>query len=443
MPGVLIATIGDRDPESKSAPMGPLLCAITLRPDRAVLIHTARSHVDYPANARATADRIRQSVPGCDAKCVLLEIDNPSKTSLLLERMPGILPRDLSERDEIHVCGTSGTPQMGLVLHLLAEARWGVKCVRHWQVLDPTRLPPGADRLTTLPLDRIWHHHDLQEALELLRQCRVAEALARLEPIAGPTKETGRVLDCARLVCRTLLLADAYQRQAITRLNDELQKNASQAVRSVAPRTSSLAEWYLKLARSGDRKLWAGELYARAARIAEADNVAQALVALATASEVAVAAYLKTHRGFDPESISPDALGKASAIWPDLKDRVRDGSQVDGQPSVHARATPGTETARPPRLEGWRNLYELLCKFENREADARLTAVANTRNGIVHAGTSEPSDSETLRRGLEAAAELQTSFGWPDPRTLPGHPHSVAAVAQELAKRAHIALDDL
>ncbi len=248
------------------------------------------------------------------------------------------------------------------------------------------------------------------------------------------------MLDCARLVCRTLLLADAYQRQAITRLNDDLQRNASRTVRRVTPRTASVAEWYLALSRSIDRRVWAGELCARAARIAEAGNVAQALVALATASEVAVAAYLKGQRDFDPDGISPDALGSAIAVWPDLRARVRYASPEEGQPAAHDRSTSGAETARPPRLEGWRNLYELLCKFEKREADARLTAVANTRNGIVHAGTSEPGDSEILRHGLEAAAELQTSLGWHDPRTLPGHPHSVAAVAQELAERANIAL---
>jgi hypothetical protein len=79
--GILLATVGGRDPAFDGEPTGPLRAALALRPAVVVLVRTDGT----AQNARTTQARIESDLPGTGLRLHRLDGD-PSDRRGLLER---------------------------------------------------------------------------------------------------------------------------------------------------------------------------------------------------------------------------------------------------------------------------------------------------------------------------------------------------------------------
>jgi hypothetical protein len=135
--GLLIATIGARDPSTDSGPTGPLRAALELRPDGVLLVYLA----DVRANAEATLTAIRDAAPATAVEMIEVPASDPVDTGALIQAVDRALVRYLrGAQGEIALCATSGTPQFSLAATLVVLAR--APSAVHLQALDPSRAAP-------------------------------------------------------------------------------------------------------------------------------------------------------------------------------------------------------------------------------------------------------------------------------------------------------------
>jgi hypothetical protein len=176
--GILLATVGGRDPAFDGEPTGPLRAALTLRPVVVVLVHTDGT----AQNARTTQARIESDLPGTGLQLHRLDGD-PSDRRGLLEQCHELVENLRAEGGirtgwTVHVCATSGTPQMGDALGVAVAARY--PGARHWQALNPKEAAAGTPLLREDRRDAVWILAQVADGLRLLRSGHPEEALGAM-----------------------------------------------------------------------------------------------------------------------------------------------------------------------------------------------------------------------------------------------------------------------
>lgn len=434
----LLATVGERDPETEEGPTGPLRAAQKVQPTRAVLIHT-RDAV-FSDRARATVSRMERDVHGIHVQLVEMREPDPTWIAPLLNEVQRVLMSlrvDLG--DEVHVCATSGTPQMGLALTLVADARF--PAARHWQALNPGKA--RGDLLRAFEPDAVRHHPEMVAAFHALATCRVRDARDRFDrrlngqpDVIGPVRPW---LDAGYRTSSALALVEDFQLQSLPRVLRR--QNLGRAPLERSPAFSALVDWYGNLTGNQGRRTnprWPVELAALALREFRAERPSLAIVRLALAHEVALQVRLLEAHGVDVDRLNPEMLRRIEpALGNEVKGRlVPLGHDAAGKLGAH-------------RLDGVVHRFMVLAHLEpglaervSGEMRRSRDQLVEIRNDLVHRGVYGQQDKvpAVFERGIDYVAFLFTHFGWDDPREVPSAPVGVESVANQLAALAGVNL---
>lgn len=407
---LLIATIGNRDPESGAGPLGALRAATELRPKRVGLLALP----DVKENAQKTADRIRSHLAGCDVAVLDISAADPADLGGLMGAVDRAISGHLDDgQDSVAVCATSGTPQLSLATTLVLMAR--CPSAVHYQALDPAKASPP--HLRRFDPDSIRHHTETEQAFLALEACRfgAAESLLtrRLEHLKGDRSAPGarRALDTALLLARALLAAESMDMQGAHRC-------LATGIKQGSP-LEPLAQHYRSLAanRRGN-PLWPAEIGAVALRQQRSGLQAPALLTTATAAEVALAVRLRTEHEIDPPRVDESR----ASDWPEeIRPRLRN---EDGH----------------VLLQGAENLSEVL-RFEDpgyneflKDHDAQRKRLLEARNKLIHEGKAP--DPETVESSLAFLDGLFGAFGWAGPSDCVSAPEAIRTIVDDLRRQA-------
>lgn len=404
---VLIATIGMRDPETEHGPTGPLRAAQGLRPRTVLLIALP----EVVAQAGETSAAVRRAIPGADVRVITLDASDPVDIDCLQQALDseiGALGAEISGKS-VAVCGSSGTPQLGLALTLMAMARF--PGATHYQALAP--------QFATGPLlrefdpDVLRHHTETANAFDALESCQWALARrlfeSRLASRTALARGAGAALRAGRLLATALLAAEKLDAAGASRALSSLSELSRPARRDL----EQLKQWYAGIdSRGRGSTNWPVELAALARRQQRAGAPAQALISAAIAMEAAIAVRFRTQHGLDL-----DKLKDLQRVPEDLR-----GSLVSlGGSSFRLE---GAEK-RSRWLERIDPEYARMLR--DREAQSQRKNLTEARNDLVHQG--RPLRPEALAGGLEFLDALFRAFGWRLSADCPSSPQAVAAFA--------------
>lgn len=416
---VLIATIGMRDPQTEGGPTGPLRAAESLRPHTVLLIALP----DVQAQAEETRAAIRGAVPGADVRLITLDTSDPVDIDGLQQALDSEL-RDLANEisgRSVAVCGSSGTPQLGLALTLTAMARF--PGATHYQALAPQFA--AEPLLRTFDPDVLRHHTETASAFAALEACQFTLARrlfeSRLTSRTTVARRAGAALRAGHLLATALLAAErldaAEASCALSRLSD-LSRPARRDL-------EQLKQWYASIANRGRASAdWPVELAALARRQQRAGAPAQALISAAIAMEAAIAVRFRTKHGLDLDKLKGE-----------------DPQRVPGDLRSSLVRLGGSAF----RLEGAEKRSRWLERIDpeygsvlrDREAQSRRKNLSEARNDLVHQG--RPPRPEDLEGGLELLDTLFRAFGWRLSADCPSSPQAVAAFAARCRGEAGLA----
>jgi hypothetical protein len=423
-----------RDPIGTGGqPTGPLRAALELRPAAVVLLHTAGSI----ANAEATCWAIQQATSSQPVAVHLLRLEgDPTHQEVLLRQVRDHI-EDLRRAGafrsggRVHVCGTSGTPQMRTALVLAVGNRFPT--AMFWEALDPSKANGGELLRSVEPnVLRVWTL--LCHGFRLLRGGRPAEAAAALERAAGSdlldwslahTMAAVRLAELLHNVSEYALSDATVALMALT--------TATEATPS-AP-MQRLVEWYgrvLAVATDPGRPGpdWAAEMAAMAIREHESGRRVLGMVRLASAVEVTFAVRLQEAHG-----ICPTNLG-------DQRDRV---GHVLGETAIEV-------SGDRAYVRTWSDELRLLGALEAGEFRMgtqpgglqldRARRLFRARNELLHVGTavSREEFDGAFAGGRELVSWLLERFSWRRLPAVPSLPGGIRAAVDVLADRAGIAV---
>jgi hypothetical protein len=425
----LIATVGERDPDGRSRradlaalpplapddpidqPTGPLLCARVHRPGAVYLLAT--EGVRRPAEL--TRERIAAEL-GVMPTITWLAGDHASFDDMqgAVERALRAVRQELPEGARVVVCPSSGTPQMGQALTIVAMFLFpGASFV---QALDPRYVAGMAERLRPFDPRATRVRFDLERAARALVEGHWAVAADIL--MAVRSFESRVVRDYQPTIVAAWRLALGMRRA------EEL--DYAGAVRALEPGRGTgfrteldrLKQWYARLDGGGqghtDRPR---ELAAMTEWQRLLGALSRAAVTAVMAWEATLTVALRTRCRLDPDNMRPNDLARLSG---ELRERAR---ELNGR----------------HRLEGQRLRRQAL---EELDATARqvlaprgavLDELVEIRNNLVHAGRLTGSDPDAaIGAALEALHAVFEAFSWGSWRTAPTAPEPLRALAERM-----------
>jgi hypothetical protein len=421
--GILLATVGNRDPEFGGQPTGPLRAARTLRPETVVLVHTEKTS----SNADATRARVEEDAPGTTMRLHRLDGD-PSDRARLLEQCRELV-EDLRSRGairrgwEVNVCATSGTPQMGDALSVAVAARY--PDAGHWQALNPSEAGAGASLLRKDRRDAVWILAQVADGLRLLRSGRPEEALGALRRHAE-LDMLGRSLPYVRVataLARLLARVSEHTLVEAAASLDELRGAVAVAPRP-SPAVDRLVTWYGRVVAPREPRVWPLELAAAAERDFAADRRALGVIRLATAAQVAGAARLRERHRIDPTDLGPSRERWAAGLKEEDVGRDRDDGRL--------------------YVKTWHVELDLLAVLEGGELvprrRRRAAALMRARNDLLHTGSGvTPRDLDAaFDEGREYVDWLFDQFRWGRLQDVPSTSAGVRDAVTSLADAAWI-----
>lgn len=426
----LIATIGERDPDGRPRraelgeppalapddpipqPTGPLLAARLRRPGAVYLLATRG--VQRPAEL--TRDRIAAEL-GVRPVITWLEGDHASFDAMqrAVENALRAIRTELPEGADVIVCPSSGTPQMGQALTLVAMFLFpGARFV---QALDPRYVTGMEERLRPFDPRATRVRFDLERAVKALRAGHWAVAADILTTVGACES---RVVDDARPTIAAALRLALGMRYA-----EELEYDSAARALEPGRRTGfraeleALKQWYAGLDRGGMR--YTGrprELAAITAWQCRHGALSRATVTAAMAWETAVTVALRSCCKLNPDKLSRTDLGRLPA-------------EVRGQ----AREVGGRY-----RLEGQRLRRQTLEALNPtaRQAlagcGAALEQLSEMRNQLVHQGSLDGyAPEEVITVALAALDTLFEALAWGSWRAAPSAPDRLDVLIERLA----------
>lgn len=427
---VLIATIGERDPDGRqrrantgippeplapndpiAQPTGPLLCAREYRPGVVVLLATEGVRVP----AELTRERIAAEL-GVAPSLRWLAGDPANFDDMqgAVERELRAVRRELPEDAPVVICPSSGTPQIGQALTIVAMFLFPT--ARMVQALDPRYLWPGAPRLRPFDPRATRVRFDLERAARALLDGHWAVAadtfLAVQSVESGVVSAAAAAISAAWRLAQGMRLADDFDFAAAARA---LEPGRGTGFR---PELDRLKQWYGRLDGGGqghtDRPR---ELVAMAERQRRIGALSRATLTAAMAWESTLTVALRTRCGLNPDNVRRRDLERLSG---ELRERVRE---------VNDRY----------RLEGQRLRRQAL---EELDATARrvlakqgpaLDNLAEMRNQLVHTGSLAGYDpNAVISAAGEALHEIFEAFSWESWRTAPTAPEPLRALTERM-----------
>jgi hypothetical protein len=430
---LLIATVGVRDPVTQAGEMGALRVAQEVCPGSVCLLHTEQTR----KQAEQTAQLIQQ-IAGARVQCVQSRVSDPTDIDELLDDCHRTLAElRLPPTSSVHICATSGTPQMATALTLTADACF--PGATHWMALDPSRTV--GEPLRRFSPDVLRHHRETAEGLSALAACRPYEALRLLqrreEGNPRVVARSKKPIHWGRCAAQVLALVAEYRPDETCKALSQLGGSDTQR----APALGPFVRWFDCFRRSASheqrRVRWAEELLAAAARERRAGRYASALVALQVAHEVGLAAALISRHGVDPDELGPAAERKVAAAL---------------GPEDAVRMIKGGATSAKSRIEGWATRSRVLRALEPdldsvigvpEAAGHAAAALAHERNKILHqaaAASASASIAQTLQVGFSYVNALFRALGWFPSDCAPTGPEALRELAQQLADWAGVRL---
>jgi hypothetical protein len=428
---VLIATLGERDPDGRqrrttagappepldpndpiAQPTGPLLCARTYRPGAVVLLATEGVRVP----AELTRGRIAAEL-GVEPSLRWLAGDPANFDDMqdAVERELRNVRRELPNEVSVVVCPSSGTPQMGQALTIVTMFLFPTGKIV--QALDPRYVPADAPRLRMLDPRATRVRFDLEQAAQALLAGHWAVAAEIF--FAVRSVESRVVSEYAPVITAAWRLAKGME------LAEELDFAA--AARAFRPERDTgfraeldgLKQWYERLHRGQHGNTdYPRELAAMAARQRKLNALSRATVTAAMAWETTLTVALHTRCRLDPDYVRQADLSRLS---PELRQRVR-------------------EEGGRRRLEGARVRRQALEELDAEagaclgEQDAALERLAKMRNRLVHCGSLAGGDpGAIISAALDALDKLFARFSWGSWRDTPTAPGQLRALAEQIA----------
>jgi hypothetical protein len=426
---VLIATIGERDPDGTlrrpgagippplspddpiDQPTGPLLCARVHRPGAVELLAT--EGVRRPAEL--TRDRIAAEL-GVTPAVTWLEGDHASFDDMqgAVERALRVIRRELPEGARVVVCPSSGTPQMGQALTIVAMFLFPT--ASFVQALDPRYVPTGASRLRPVDPRATRVRFDLERAARALVEGHWAVAADIL--MAVRSFESRVVRDHQPTVLAAWRLALGIRRAEELDYAGAAHALEPQRGTGFRAELDRLKQWYARLDGGGqghtDRPR---ELVAMTERQRRSGALSRATVTAAMAWETTLTVALRTRCGLNPDTMRPNDLARLSE---EVRERVR---EVNGR----------------RRLEGQRLRRQALEELDATarrvfaERGAALDALVEMRNQLVHAGTlTGYVPDAVIGAAVEALDTVFAAFAWESWRTAPTAPGPLRALVERM-----------
>jgi hypothetical protein len=417
MAGTLIATIGHRDPGEDGQPTGPLRTATETATE------IQRVYLLALQDVRTQAQKTLEAMPKTvRAEIIDLGDIDPSDADKLMASVERVLP-DVDPNDSVHICASSGTPQLGLALTLNAIVRY--PGARHWQALDPSRT--AAPYLRRFDPELLWHHAEVDQAIAALDRMDAATShrlfKKRMQSPATIARQSLPYLKGARALSAALEAADNLDvKQARMLLAPVPIAKLGPAGREFA----RITEWYKDLATRGTKTApnWALELLAAAHRARCRDDISAALLGAATAYEVGLAIRLRTQFGVDPDHVAED-----KRLWIRRNEgRIAGGLLHDGL----VRAGTNGQFA----IQGLENRAKTLALLESDASDIRLSEghdkLTSLRNKLIHNAT--PPSIDSLNAALRFVRDRFSNWGW-DLDSCPTAPDAVRSLLGHLRGR--------
>lgn len=407
-PALLVATIGNRDPETESGPLGPMRAVLELAPQRVLLLSLA----GVRANAVATLERIREVSPATAAEILEIGAADPVNIVELIHAVDRAVSGELHSVDgAVAVCTTSGTPQFSLATTLVTLAR--APGATHYQALDPSKAAPPL--LRPYDPDVLRHTAETEQAFRAMERCQFAEAHLLLERrLKGPAPvgDAAKALRTARRISEAMMWADALHPEKANRVLGSTDQGT----------VPDLEKWYAALSKEKKSNHdWPVEIGALAFRQRQADLLTAPLLSAATSMEVALSVRLRTRHHLDPEKVT---LEDRERLPDHIKQRLRQVQSIW-------------------KLEGAENLSELLCAWDTAYShfvaarEEERGKLRDARNRLIHAGRAP--DRAAVDGCLKFLDDLCDTFGWRRPSECPSSPGAIAALVVALRPRAGLA----
>lgn len=410
MPGLLLASIGQRDPYVDDEPTGPVRAALSseLQVQRAYLY----AHPDVRPQAGSTQEVLAKAA--IDASLVLLPNADPTDTNELMSALTRHLPEPRDD-ETVHVCATSGTPQLGLALTLAVTLRYPQ--ARHWQALDPARAAPPY--LREFNPDVLRHTAEVEQAVAALKRMQAGVSLELFERRCQSSLSSVRrrlpVLRGARALSAALVAADNLDQNGARAAFSGLQARTFERL----PALRTLADWYEGLyTRATERNpRWPLELLAVAERARRREHFAAALLGAAVAYEVGLATRLRTEFDVDPDWVPDEKRPWIEANQGRLRRGLRDGLLTsDGR-----------------RIQGLEARASVLALFESEAGECGPPeghrVLTEARNKLVHEAR-QPA-VETVDVCLAFVRDRFHGWGWL-PSACPTTPAAIGELADAI-----------
>jgi len=427
----LIATIGERDPDGRSRragadippapldpddpidqPTGPLLCARLHRPGAVYLLAT--EGVRLPAEL--TRERIAAEL-GVTPAITWLAGDHASFDDMqgAVERALRAVRQELPERARVIVCPSSGTPQMGQALTIVAMFLFpGASFV---QALDPRYVAGMAERLRPFDPRATRVRFGLERAARALVEGHWAVAADIFMAVRSfesrVVHEYQPTIVAAWRLAQGMRLADDFNFGAAAWA---LEPGRGTGFRTELDR---LKQWYGHLESGGqghtDRPR---ELAAMADRQRCIRAFSRATVTAAMAWETILTVALRTRCGLNPDALQEQQLVRLS---PEVRERLRKVGD------------------RHYRLEGQRLRRQALEELDVTarrvlaERGPALDELVEMRNQLVHTGSLAGYDADAvIGAALDALHHVCAALSWGSWRTAPTAPEPLRALAERM-----------